>query len=72
MSADYTDGYNDGYAAGESAGKRSVEAIRKKCEGLEQLIQAAAKVIEAYGEDEGYSPSRVETEISLLTKAGWL
>ena len=60
---DFDEGYAEGYKAGESAGNR-------KAEDLTKLLQAAKKVIEAYGEDEGYSPSRVTEEIRLLTKAG--
>ena len=65
MSADYTDGYNDGYAAGESAGKRKEEDLKK-------LLKAAQAIINAYGEDEGYTPSRVEAEVNMLVKAGWM
>lgn len=72
MSADYTDGYNDGYAAAESRGTRDLIANLRKTEKLETLLKAAAKEIEAYGEDEGYTPSRVVEEVKLLTREGWL
>jgi hypothetical protein len=49
-----------------------VDERDKRIAELEALLKAAVKVIEAYGEDEGYTPSRVAEEYEALEKAGFV
>jgi hypothetical protein len=72
MSADYTDGYNDGYASAEGRTVRESTKLTARIGELERLLKAAARVVEAYGEDEGYTPSRVAEDYMALEKAGIL
>jgi len=83
MDAQYRDGYDEGYTAGlqtgnamliataderdeERAKRLLVDSQRKT---VLSLLSAAIRVIKAYGEDEGYSPSRVSEDVELLESA---
>lgn len=72
MSKDYTDGYNDGYEAATGRLDREVVLLARKLALTDTVLRAAVRVLQAYGEDEGYTPSRVADEVKLLEQEGWL
>lgn len=80
---DYSKGFEDGK---KDTFERYVNPLAKTCDQLENdknynaalvdelrgLLKAAMEIIQAYGEDVGYEPSRVREAFQFLRNEGWL
>lgn len=50
--------------------KADIEYLKMELAEAKKLLKAAVEIWDAYGDDEGYTPSRVEEQARLLEKAG--
>jgi TRAP-type C4-dicarboxylate transport system substrate-binding protein len=76
MSQDYFDGLAEGYRQAmdkmkleldEEKAKHAITASQRKT--ILDLLEAAVRVVKAYGEDEGYTPRHVAEDVELLERA---